>query len=209
MANQKNRYWVAVLYLENMIESWQLDIYDLLQVPFAYCIHNLDKDLNSDHRKDHVHIMIAFANTTTYNHAMEVFSTLSAPGKQALNTCQPCYNVRSMYDYLIHNTEGCKKKDKYLYPSSSRITGNNFDIGSYEQISIEEKNEICREIAHYIIESRCNNYLVLYQYIMGAYDDIEYENCLKANSGHFERLCKGNYLLGLKAEKARKDYENG
>ena len=97
----KARYWVAVLYLENMVEGWRDKIDDVVEVPYAYCVHDMCRDLKSEHRKDHVHIILAFPNTTTYKHAMAVFDLLSAPGRKALNTCKAVINIRSKYDYLI------------------------------------------------------------------------------------------------------------
>lgn len=196
MANNINkaRYWVGVLYLENMVENWETDIGDLIQLPYAYCIHNLDKDAESEHRKDHVHIIIVFPNTTTYNNAMNVFSVLSADGKRALNTCQSIISIRQMYEYLIHNTEGCKKKNKYLYDSSCRITGNCFDIGSYEQVSIAEKNDMCKELCDLIIDMQFCNFSDFYLYAMQKYDDTNYFEVLKTYSGLLERLTRGNYL---------------
>lgn len=41
---QKARYWVGVLYPENMIMDWEVSIGDILQLPFAYCLHNADQD---------------------------------------------------------------------------------------------------------------------------------------------------------------------
>ncbi|MEF2860074.1 MAG: Rep family protein, partial [Collinsella sp.] len=79
----KARYWWAVLYQENMRPDWRETIDDLLQLPYAYCEHTADKDSRSEHRKDHVHIIVAKSNTTSYKHIMEVFNLLSAPGKKA------------------------------------------------------------------------------------------------------------------------------
>ena len=135
---EKARFWCGVLYPENMVDNWEEEIGDILQLPYAYCLHNQDNDLKSEHRKDHVHVIVAFPNTTTYKHAMTVFGQLSATGKTALNTIQAVINIRNMYDYLIHDTETCKKKGKELYDKSLRITGNNFDIGSYEQLGVAE-----------------------------------------------------------------------
>ena len=87
-------------------------------------------------------MILVWPAPTTYKHAMEVFSRLSAPGKTALNTIEPVYSARHMYDYLIHDTEDCRKKGKYAFDPSERITGNNYDIGSYEQISQADKNEM-------------------------------------------------------------------
>ena len=75
---EKARFWCGVLYPENMVDNWEEEIGDILQLPYAYCLHNQDNDIKSEHRKDHVHIIVAFTNTTTYKHAMTVFSQLSA-----------------------------------------------------------------------------------------------------------------------------------
>lgn len=78
----KARYWWAVLYPENMVPDWESRIGDIVQVPYAYAAHTLDKDSKSEHRKDHVHLILVFGNTTTYKHAMEVFNLLSAPWEE-------------------------------------------------------------------------------------------------------------------------------
>lgn len=194
----KARYWVAVGYLENMREDWKEEISFLLQNPFAYCIH--DKDSTSkdgEDRKHHVHILLAFPNTTTYKSAMHCFSGLNKDGCIAFNTCQKVQNVRFMYNYLIHDTEDCKKKHKHIYDEKERITGNNFDIGCYEQLSLVEKKTMRREIADLIYLKDFTNYLDLYMEVVNNFS-AEYEDIFCANSGHFERLLKANYLKKLK-----------
>lgn len=189
----KARFWTAVLYQENMRENWQEDIGDTLQTPYAYCCHTKDKDSKSEHRKDHVHIILAFPNTTTYKHAMNVFDLLSAEGKRALNKCEAVIGIRNMYDYLIHDTDDCRKKGKELYPVEARITGNNFDIGAYEQLSAAEKNEMFIQIGEAIREYGFTNYMDLYEYVIDNYEDINYLEVFRTYSSHFERLTKGNY----------------
>ncbi|MEE1504807.1 MAG: Rep family protein [Acutalibacteraceae bacterium] len=189
---EKNRYWVAVLYPENMRDNWQNDIGDLLEVPYCYCLHNADKDSKSEHRKDHLHLIIVFSNTTTYNHAMTVFNRLSAEGKQALNACQGVINIRSKYDYLIHDTETCKKQGKELYPKSCRISGNNFDIGNYEQVSLADKSLMCKELCDCIVENGFCNFADFYLYVCSNYDS-QYFGIMQSYSGFFERLTKANY----------------
>ena len=130
----KARFWTGVLYPENMREDWKEVIGDTLQYPYAYCQHSQDKDSKSEHRKDHVHLIVAFPNTTTYKHALNVMDLLSAEGKKAINKCEAVVGIRNVYDYLIHDTEDCRKKGKEQYDPSERITGNNFDIGAYEQL---------------------------------------------------------------------------
>ena len=128
----KARFWVGVLYPENMREDWQECIGDLLELPYVYCVHDKDNDEVEDERKVHLHLIITFANTTTHKHAMSVFNQLSAEGKKCLSSCEAIINIRSKYDYLIHNTETAKKQGKHQYYANERISGNNFDIGEYE-----------------------------------------------------------------------------
>lgn len=205
MSNTKAKYWVGVLYIENMIPSWETDIGDILQLPYCYCIH--DKDTLSDHiedRKTHVHIIIAFNNTTTYKNALNTFDRLSAPGKRAINTCEQVINIKQMYDYLIHNTETCKKKGKHLYDVKERISGNNFDIGSYEQLSQQEKDDMCKHLYDEIVYHQFSNYYDFCVYVMSTYD-ASYFAILKSNSGFFERVIRGLYLRQEQARKFSQD----
>ena len=194
MASPSNaRYWTGVLYPENMIDDWETEIGDIIQLPYAYCIHNTDTDSMSEHRKDHVHIIIAWPNTTTYKNAMSVFELLSAPGKSSLNTVQRCISIRGAYDYLIHDTESCKKKGKFLYPKENRITGNNFDIGAYEQLDLAVKNNMLKEMCDMIIKEGFVNFGDFYMYVVTNFEDFNYFDILKTYSGLLERLTKSNW----------------
>lgn len=190
----KARYWVGVLYPENMIQDWKIEIEDKIQLPFVYCEHNLDTDSNSEHRKDHLHLMIAFPNTTTYKHALEVMNILSLDGRVACNTCQPVFSVRNMFEYLIHNTESCKKKGKYLYPASARILGNGFDIGLYEQVSEADKRDLRGKLRDLIINKCFVNIIDFEIAAQSRFLETFLDDVLAGYSAYFERLCKGNYL---------------
>lgn len=198
----KNRYWVGVGYPENMLPDWENQISHLVQVPYAYCIHNLDKDSKSEHRKDHIHLILVFSNTTTYKHALEVMQTLSLPGTQAFNTCQPVFSIRHMYDYLIHADESSIKAHKFRYSSDDRITGNNFDIGAYEVISTADKDRMLDELSDYLINNDCENFSVFFCLVKRDFDNSEYSRLVRSNSGFFERLCRGNYLLNHREVKS-------
>lgn len=190
---EKARFWTGVLYPENMRDDWEIAIGDIVQYPYAYCVHSQDKDSKSEHRKDHVHIILAFPNTTTYKHAMSVFSLLSAEGKKALNTVEAVIGIRNVYDYLIHDTEACRKQGKELYPKEARITGNNFDIGAYEQLGAAEKHEMFLELSNAIREQGFTNYMDFYEFVADNYEDINYFEVFRTYSSHFERLTRGNY----------------
>lgn len=197
---EKTRYWVGILYPENMIDDWRDCIGDIVQVPYCYCVH--DKDLLKDGdetRKCHVHLMLMFSNTTTHNHALDVYNLLS---KDHCICCPDCFgiiNVRSTYEYLIHNTDDSKKAGKYQYSPDDRIQGNNFDIGNFEQLSVAERKDIRSEMALLILDQHFTNYFDFYLYVISNYDTA-YEDVLVSNSGHFERLIKGYYLKLLHAK---------
>lgn len=198
--SNKARYWWGVLYPENMYPTWQEDIADILQVPFCYAIHDIDKDSKSESRKTHVHLIICFANTTTYKHAFESFNRLSAEGKQALNKIEACYSIRHCYDYLIHDTDGCRSKGKELYDKSLRITGNNFDIGSFEQISTAEIKEMRYELSAFCVDNLFTNISDFWLEVNKSFDR-KYLDILETYSALYERLCKGNFLNEWKNNK--------
>lgn len=200
MAIEKARFWCGITYQENMVDDWRDRLPDILQVPFAYCAHTLDLDSKSEHRKDHVHIILAFPNTTTFKHAMSVFNLLSRPGSRCISTCEAVIGIRNAYNYLIHDTNSARKAGKYLYSSSDRICGNSFDIGSYEQLGAAEKNEIIKDICGIIIKQDFKNFRDLYIYIMSNYNDSNYFELLRTNSGFFERLTRGNYQKSLELD---------
>lgn len=189
----KYRYWWAVLYPENMVENWEDIIGDKLQLPYAYCIHNMDNDKLSNHRKDHVHLILAWPGPTTYKNAMDVFSLLNAEEKKAVNTCENCISIRHCYEYLIHNTDDCKKAGKEQYEKEMRKEGNNFDIGAYEQQTENDKMDMVIEIDQIIVDNHFYNFMHLRNFILQN-RDRNYYRILVERSGYFERMCKGVYL---------------
>lgn len=189
MANvQKARYWTAVMYPESMVENWEEEIGDILQVPYAYCIHDKCVDQQGEPRKNHVHIMIAFANTTTYKSAMSIFEKLGT-----VNKIERVHNVRHMYNYLIHDTETCKKKGKYLYSQNERITGNNFDIGAYEQIGVADKEMIVKEICELIDVMNFQDFYELNKYAVANFD-LEHFTIFRQSQSYFNNIVSGRYL---------------
>jgi hypothetical protein len=40
----KVKLWEGICYPENMRDDWQDEIDDILQVPFAYAVHDIDHD---------------------------------------------------------------------------------------------------------------------------------------------------------------------
>lgn len=196
----KARYWWAVCYPENMIPNWKDQIADIIQLPCAYTVH--DKDLLKDEdetRKEHVHILVAFHNTTTYRNALSVFQRLSAPMKQCCNKCEQVISVKYAYNYLIHDTDKCKTDGKHQYDPAERILVNNFDIGAYEQLSQEEQEEIFDEICDYIRTNVVTNFLDLDNEFRKR-ENKAYKHVLKGHVRYFVELCKGAYNKRLDYE---------
>lgn len=210
MANEvlitKAKYWLAVAYPENMVEGWEEQIGDILQLPYAYCIHDADHNISGEDRKTHVHLIVAHPNTTTYKHALNVFKQL---GSQAVNTCKASVNIRHAYDYLLHDTEAARKAGKYLYPPEARVEGNGFDIGAYEQIGIEEKQEMLRELIGYIM---AEGYMTINDFTVAALREFDkrYWEIIVGYNSILERYCRGEYLKWKRrAEESRQESEGG
>ena len=186
----KARYWWAVLYPENMVEGWEANIADTLELPFAYCIHDADHNIDGEDRKTHLHLIVAHPNTTTYNHALSVFKLL---GEKAVNTCKAVINIRHAYNYLIHETDSCRDAGKFVYPEEARVLGNNFDIGAYEQIGTEEKLAMLEELVAFILDEKiCNmaDFMLLSNQAFGP----QYFSVITGYNAMLERLCRGNYF---------------
>lgn len=196
---EKAKYWCAVLYPESMIEDWEVKISDIVQVPYSYCKHDKDIDFETNTRKEHIHLILAFNNTTTYKHALSIFQLL----QPTCGICKKVIGIRYMYEYLIHNTESCRKSGKHIYDVSERICGNNFDIGAYEQRSLEEKREDAKQLKRYIIDHGIENVMEL-DICLNSDQEIDedlrerYEDVLLGYSGYINNICKGVYLYHCK-----------
>lgn len=198
MAEQlKGRYWWAVLYQENMVEGWRDKIDELIQVPYAYCEHTADVDSKSEHRKDHVHLIIVFGNTTTYKTAMSVFQQL---GEKALNKCERVIDIRHCYDYLIHDTNKCRELGKHLYSTDERIEGNGFDIGNYEQISTAEKQHMLQELTWFIMRE---GFETINEFTQPALDTFgeQYWEIMVSYSAFLVKYLNGNKMIREKKER--------
>lgn len=196
----KNRYWTAICYPENMHPDWEENVESLLQVPFAYCIHDKGLELETgEERKKHVHVVLVFQAPTTQKHAHEIFHRLSAPGKKCLPFCEPVYNMDRMYKYLIHDTEDAKKKGKYQFPKEERKEGNCFDIGAYVQVSKAEKDQAFDNLTALILGNRITNFADFVATANDVFSDEHdlYRDVIRGWSGYFDRLIKGQYHITI------------
>lgn len=189
----KVKLWSVVCYPENMREDWQEEIDDILQVPYAYAVHDIDHDSKSKHRKDHVHLIIVWGGNTTANAMINVANRLSAEGKRCCSTAEPVNDIRHCYDYLIHDTDSCRKKGKELYPESARIEGNNFDIGQLEQLSTADKQDMLFELIGAVQCEQFTTINDLTAWVLNQYP-TEYRKIIIEYNSILERYCRGQYL---------------
>lgn len=190
MASQNAKYWTSIFWLESAPANWKDVISEKLQIPYCYCIH--DKDVNEgdeDKRKPHVHLIMAFPNTTTYNHALQTFQELipnAAIVKRVIN-------IRYMYNYLIHDTDDARSKNKFQYSPEERITGNDFDIGAFEQVSVAEKHKMIKQLIDFIRDNGFTNMIDFFNNLETCFDD-SYLDIVYGYHSLLEAFCRGNYL---------------
>lgn len=201
----KVKLWEGICYPENMLDDWQEEIDDILQVPFAYAIHDIDHDQKSKQRKTHVHIIVVWGGNTTRKAIINVLNRLSADGKRCCSSAEPVNNIRHAYDYLIHDTASCRKKGKELYPVEVRIEGNNFDIGQLEQLSTKDKQDMLFELVGFIMVEK---FETINDFTTAALREFpeQYREIIVGYNSILERYCRGNYL---NAERKRKARETG
>lgn len=194
------RYWVGVLYPENMISNWQDDIESLVQLPFAYCIHDQDLKSDGDCAKTHVHLILAWPNTTTQKQAEWVFQKLQDPDMgSCLHKVEQIINMQRMYDYLIHDTDDARRKGKYQYSKDLRIEGNGFDIHFLAQTSASEKAEALRELRQIIKDEKIFNVVVLMDRIDNDPKRDLYEDVVKSYTSFVRMYLDGIYQLQARA----------
>lgn len=195
MANSQSkfRFWSAVCYPENMVPDWEETIGDILQIPYAYAFHDSPLDLKGD--KPHVHLILCWSGPTTRNCALQMANLLSLPGLTCCSTVQFVSNIEHMYNYLIHDTDDCRRKGKYLYPASSRHEGNGFDVHFLRTVDTSDKLRIRNEIRNLIFAERIDNFALL-DLACGSFPDSDlYVSVLHDSAYYFQRICDGVYQL--------------
>lgn len=193
------KYWVGIVWLRSMVEDWQEQIGDIVQLPFCYCIHDQDKDQADQERGKHAHLILCFPNTTTYSYAMKVYNRLSSPGNKCCNKIEEIVGFRNQYNYLIHDTDAARAAGKHQYSPDERISGNNFDVGLYEQITQADKDEALKEMIALIKEKKLFNMLDFYDVIVDHEKATIYLDVLKSYSGLLQKILDGHYQRLVRA----------
>lgn len=213
----KAKYWDVIIYPENLDYETLEDASDVLGVPFAYCVHDKDKDGHNGDRKTHIHVCVSYPNTTTRKHVYEMFQALSKPGKKCAIPPQAAGDVRHSYDYLIHDTDNARKKGKHQYDPSERVLCNGYDIGLYEQISQAEKDEMAQELCDFAMTYGFEHMAALYKAFRNCSLHPEIEQCarfaenygayfqvFKSINAMLDRICRGHHQEALKKTREAK-----
>ena len=141
----------------------------------------------SEHRKDHVHLIVAFPNTTTYKHALNVMDLLSAEGKKAINKLmkRSLVSVMSMTtSFTIPRIAERKAKSSTTRPSVSRATTSTLvRMSSLAQ----PRRTKCSWRWDKLSKHGFTNYMDFYEFVVDTYEDMNYIEVMRCYSGHFER----------------------
>ena len=97
-----------------------------------------------------------------------------------------------MYNYLLHDTDDSRKKKKYQYSPEERVTGNDFDIGMYEQVSKKDKQNNIQTLLKILRVQEITDFATFVDYVVDNLGS-EYFDILTEKSGFFERYIKGNF----------------
>lgn len=199
-SSNKARFWLHILYPENMIYGWEEEIADLVEVPYAYCIHDKDKsghislEFPEGDRKKHVHAITAWTTGgQTKKRAWETVESLAKPGRVCSLEPRPSSNIEHSYAYLIHDTENAQKKGKHLYSPEERITGNSFDIDRFIVLDSDEKLKMAEELMDFAVAGGYRNAKAYYVAFKDHFVGPHWFEVYKANANAINQICRGNW----------------
>lgn len=149
MRNVKKRSWAIIVYPDSAPADWR----EFLQDTGLECVISPlhDKDINPDNtpKKPHWHVIINWANPTTYKNVLEsICEPLNCP------IPQPLERVSGYYRYLTHRDN----PEKYQYNENEITTLNGFDISNYSDLSYNEVSAILSLITDFIEENGISEY---------------------------------------------------
>lgn len=151
LKNKKARHWAIILYPESVVEDWK-SILQATGCEIAISpLHNKDFNPNGELKKEHWHIIVSYANTTTFNNVKLLTEQLNAPIPQSINS------VKGAIRYFTHKDN----PEKAQYDSQEIECLNGFDLDGYVELTKTEKYEIKNEIIKYIKQNNVIHYIDL------------------------------------------------
>lgn len=188
----KSRFWVGILWVDSMVDNWKDNLDVTLQMPYTYIVHDKDINGHGDPKPPHIHIMVAYSNTTTEKNIRSIFNSFSKPGNQCCNKVYRVIGVKYMDDYFLHITKEAKKQGKHIYSEFERIRGLGWDTSVFNQEAQLDKLKMIMQLGDDIKKFNIQTYIDLYSHIV-QYKDLSYLDLLISYSGHFERMVKGQW----------------
>ena len=113
----KVKLWEGICYPENMLDDWQEEIDDILQVPFAYAIHDIDHDQKSKQRKTLCSHHRGLGRQHDPQGDNQRPEPLERGRQEVLLLCGASHNIRHAYDYLILRHDIVPKEGQGTVPS--------------------------------------------------------------------------------------------
>ena len=84
---------------------------------YAFCTHDRDFTQDDEVKKIHTHLLLYFDERVSSSYVAFWFHTLEI---KIISRS----NVSNEWNYLIHNSDNCRKQKKFLYPEKDRISDN-------------------------------------------------------------------------------------
>lgn len=173
------KYWCFVLYPESAPENWQ-ELLNRSGLPWAVSpLHENDLNADNSKKKAHYHVIIIWANSTTYN-AVKKFTQ----GVMKGTVPQVLHSPLGYYRYFTHEDN----PEKYQYDKADVQSGNGFDIADYAKMTKQQKLELHMKLSEMILEHGIYSYAEAVQMAMSMGFD-EYE-MITSHTIHFTNLCK-------------------
>lgn len=108
-------FWIVSYFPPSVIRSLVQSLDGLTH--FAFCTHDRDINADGEVKKLHTHLLLYFEERVSSSFVAFWFHTLEI--KIISRT-----NVSNEWNYLIHDSENCRKERKFLYSIDDRVTDN-------------------------------------------------------------------------------------
>lgn len=106
-------FWISTYLPPSVIRSLLPDLDGLTY--FAFCVHDRDRNSDGTLKKLHTHILMYFQERVSSSYVAFWFHTLEI---KVISRS----NVFTEWNYLIHDSEACRKAGKFQYSVSDRIS---------------------------------------------------------------------------------------
>lgn len=108
-------FWIVSYLPLSVIRSLIINLDGLTH--YAFCTHDRDITSDGELKKLHTHILLYFEERVSSSYVAFWFHTLEI--KIISRT-----NVANEWNYLIHDSDNCRKEKKFPYPVEDRLTDN-------------------------------------------------------------------------------------